>query len=543
MRERREPPRAVTVVVLGLLAALLFYPLHRPYLHPDQDVPPTLPLEQMARGSWSPLILMYGSALPNLLHVLNAIGFAIGRALGWWREPVDLLVAWCDAPWLFRIPPRAIAMGAGVASLCAVRAITAVVADGWSALGAATILGTWMLFVREHHHGWYDAPASGCALLALWAATVAIRDGRPRRLVLAGALAGLAASFKFNLAPAVPAVLAGALVLPRGRRLAPAAGAAGAALLAFVVTTPESVLETARLASYLAVYIRVQGQVLAAAAGPDGNRLLETLGRAVGWSGLAFAAAGLVLVLRARPRPLVPLLGFGALYGLVLVRAPFALDRYALPIAGPLAILAGCTLARMPPVARAAAVAGLVALGLPDCVGFVRLLAVEDTRVEAARWIDAARARGTRIVVAANPVLATYVGPDLPALPRYEGGLPPDVERALAARAPRCLANVETVEIGPGTPTLAAHAGALVVTTAPPNPSFARASTTPATYAALAREATLEVDLPVGTPPPASAYEVWDLNYVPFSGFDALTRPGPHLQLWRVRTPSPDRGG
>src|SRR5262249_19373973 len=159
-----------------------------------------------------------------------------------------------------------------------------------------------------HHHGWYDAPASGTALLALWAATLALRDVRPRLLVLAGALAGLAASFKFNLAPAVPAVLAGALVLPRGRRLATAAAAGLAAFVAFVVTTPESIFETGRLLTFLAVYVRVQGQVLAAAAGPNGNRLLETLGRGIGWSGLAFAAAGLVLALRTRPRPLVPLL-------------------------------------------------------------------------------------------------------------------------------------------------------------------------------------------------------------------------------------------
>ena len=399
------------------------------------------------------------------------------------------------------------------------------------------ILGTWILFVREHHHGWYDAPASGCALLALWAATTAIRDARPRRLVLAGALAGLAASFKLNLVPTVPAVLAAALVLAPGRRLRVAAATAAAAIAAFVVATPESILETARLARYLTVYVRVQGQVLAAAAGPDGNRLLETLGRGIGWTGLAFAAAGLAVVLRVRPRPLVPLLAFVALYGVVLVSAPFALSRYTLPIAGPLAVLAACALARVPLAARAAAVAGLVALGLPDCVRYVRLLAIEDTRVEAARLVEAEWARGGRVLVAANPVLASYVGPDLPRLPRYEGGLPADVERALAARAPRCVSRIETLGLTPGIHPLAADGGALVVTTDPPNPSFVRASTVPEVYAALARDATLERDLPVGTPPAASAYEVWDLDFHPFSGLAGLTRPGPHLRLWRVRMP------
>jgi hypothetical protein len=124
MRETAAPSRSSCS---GLASSSSIRCIARPA--PDQDVPPTLPLEQMARGSWSPLVLMYGSALPNLLHVLDAAAFQLGRLLGWWREPVDLLVAWCQRPWLFRIPPRAIAMGAGVVSLCAVRAITAVVAD------------------------------------------------------------------------------------------------------------------------------------------------------------------------------------------------------------------------------------------------------------------------------------------------------------------------------------------------------------------------------------------------------------------------------
>jgi hypothetical protein len=39
-RERR--PVGEVALFLGL-AALLFYPIHRPYLHPDQNLLPTLP--------------------------------------------------------------------------------------------------------------------------------------------------------------------------------------------------------------------------------------------------------------------------------------------------------------------------------------------------------------------------------------------------------------------------------------------------------------------------------------------------------------------
>src|SRR5262245_16017959 len=100
----REPPRAVTVSLFAALAVLLFYPLHRPYQHPDQDLTATLPLYFMALPTWVPRIInMYGSALPNLLHAIGAVGLRVGRIAGWWSEPVDMLVGWCQTPWLFRI--------------------------------------------------------------------------------------------------------------------------------------------------------------------------------------------------------------------------------------------------------------------------------------------------------------------------------------------------------------------------------------------------------------------------------------------------------
>jgi len=537
MRWRDEPPRAVTIVVFTALATLLVYPLHRPYLHPDQDVLPTLPLTQMAWGTWSPLILMYGSALPNLLHVLDLALFWIGRAAGWWRDPADLLIAWCGAPWLFRIPPRVIAAGMGIASLVAARAVAAKATDRWTALAAPALLGTWLVFVREHHHGWYDAPAAGAAMLALWAATAYVHAPSTRWLVAAGAFAGLAMSCKFNLAATIPAVLTAPLAAPAGRRVRDLAIVAVAAALAFVATTPESVLETARLMAYLAIYIPVQSTVLGHAAGNGGNRLFETLGSGIGWSGVAVALAGATVAALERRRVLVPTLAFVAAYGLILVRSPLVMLRYALPIAGPLAILAAYALARLPATARVAATLALVALGLPGSVAYVRLLAVEDTRTEAARLVEAEWARGGRVVFAANPVLASYAAPDRPALPRYERGLPPDVERALAARAPHCGTPLETTQAT----TLADLAGALVVTSDPPTSEFTRASTGPATTRMLEGDATLVADLTVERTPVERPYEVFDLNYVPLARLGSLTRPGPRMRFWRVPAKAPGK--
>jgi len=151
--------------------------------------------------------------------------------------------------------------------------------------------------------------------------------------------------------------------------------------------------------------------------------------------------------------------------------------------------------------------------------------------------VEAEWARGGRVVFAANPVLASYAAPDRPALPRYERGLPPDVERALAARAPHCGTPLETTQAT----TLADLAGALVVTSDPPTSEFTRASTGPATTRMLEGDATLVADLTVERTPVERPYEVFDLNYVPLARLGSLTRPGPRMRFWRVPAKAPGK--
>ncbi len=537
----REPPRAATVALLAALALLLFYPLHRPYQHPDQDLVPTLPLYFMASPTWRPRIVnAYGSALPNLLHVVDAVTLRIGRVAGWWTDPSDLLVAWCRAPATFRIAPRAVAMIAGLASLIAARGIVGIVAPGWSALVAPAILGTWLMFVREHHHGLYDAPASGLALLALWMATAHARAPSLRHIVAAAALAGLATACKYNLAPAVVAVVASAVVVPPAWRTRTALVAIVTAAVAFVVGDPEVVVDHARWYAYVSAYIPLQKQVLATAAGTVGNHLMENASHGIGWVGLALAAAGLPVALTARNRALVPLIVFPALYALVLWTTPLALDRYILPIAGPLAVLAALALSRLPPALGVALAAFVVGIGLPSCVQYVRLLAIEDTRVEAAKLVRAEWARGGRVLIAANPVLSSYVGPDLAALPRYDPPLPATVLHAIETHAPHCTRPLESLTFPDGadaSDALRPYAGALVITVDAPAPDFVRASTPPAVAAALAQHAALVGDLQVERYPAHRHYEVFDLDYVPFTGIRSLLRPGPRMRFWRVAPP------
>ena len=530
----REPPRALTVALFAALTALLVYPLHRPYLHPDQDLPATLPLFHMASPTWVPRIInMYGSALPNAMHVFEAIALRVGRIAGWWSEPVDMLVAWCQAPWLFRMLPRAFAMAFGLASLVAVRRTVALAANGWSALAAPAILGTWLLFVREHHHGLYDAPASGAAMLALWAAASHIRAPSLARIVAAGALAGLATSFKYNLAPTVPAVIAATAVVDRTWRVRTVLVAGVAAAVAFVVTSPEILIDHARWRAYMETYIPLQHRILTGYAGSGGNQLLVNFGLGMGWIGLALAGMAFVVTAVAHERVLVPVLAFVVLYGAVLANSPLAIIRYLLPITGPLAVLIGFALSRLPRPVAAIVTVALVGIGLPACIEHIRFLAIEDTRVEAARLVEAERARGGRVLLAANPVLGVYSSPDVPQLPHYTPDLPPAVAQEIAERVPLCTQPIGYV-LPADAEALRAHAGALVVTTDAPTPTFATSSTPPDVMALLEGEATLVADLEIERWPAERRYEKLDLNYVPFTGLGSLRRPGPRLRVWRI---------
>jgi hypothetical protein len=373
-------------------------------------------------------------------------------------------------------------------------------------------------------------------MLALWAATAYVRAPSLRRIVIAGTLAGLATSFKYNLAPVVPAVLVAAAVAP-GRTRA-AAAAILAAAVAFVLSTPEIVIDHVRWRTYLSGYIPLQNQILTVAAGPGGNHLLENALHGIGWIGLTLAGAGFAVAATSRERALVPLLTFVGLYGLVLVTTPLALTRYILPIAGSLAVLVAIGLSRLPAPAGLIVAAFVVGVGLPACVEHVRLLAVEDTRVEAARVVTAEWMHGGRVLIAANPVLASYVGPDLALLPRYDPSLPAAVRHDVESRAPLCTRSIEPLVLPSGIDpavALRAYAGALVVTSDPPGPAFVRASTPAEVTAAIEREATLVADLQIERTPVHREYEVLDLNYMPFTGLASLVRPGPRLRIWRVR--------
>jgi hypothetical protein len=256
---------------------------------------------------------------------------------------------------------------------------------------------------------------------------------------------------------------------------------------------------------------------------------------------LAASVLGVVMMLYRRERALAPLLAFGVLYGWVVWRSPLVFNRYALPLAGPAAVLAAYGLHHaMSFRARVAVATLLVAIGLPACLAYDHLIAQEDTRVESARWLAQHVRPDAAVFLPGNLLTAIYLGPDLPK-PLSVTGLPPDRAEALQARMPPrfphrrryLLRPARYAASPPGPGRLASWENGIVVTSETREGPFAKESTPADLVADLERHAVLLADYPVERSPGPRTYEP-DLNYVPMRGMSTLRRPGPRLRIWYV---------
>ena len=543
-----SPPRWLERATFVALAALLYFPLHVRYQNPDQDYP-ALALFELVRGGWAPWSLHYPSALNNLLRAGYALALLGARLAGHHLDAGDLLAAWSRDPAPFRILPRFIAMTGGAVSLVAVARPTALATDRWSGLLAAVLLGTSYMFVREHHHGMYDAPASAAAAVSLALAARYVR--RPAAGVLAGAAAAaaLATSFKYNAAVTLvsPLLALGLAPPPAGGRTRAVVAAACAAGATLFVTSPAVFLQPAQLVVHLWV-LRAAYRGLAGRAVAYG--FLDVLRNGLGLPLLAVAAAGAAMMIRRRERALVPLLAFAAVYGALAWQNPLPLNRYALPLAPPVALLAACGLHwALPTRLRVVAAAALVALGLSSSLQYLSLIGREDTRVAAARWLRAHVRPDARVFLPGNVMTAGYVGPDLPRAFVLPEDLSPATLEVLRMKLsppfPHTWRFFAPPGDGGGSPAgperLAPWSNAIVVTSELREGPFAGESTPAAAIADLERWAVLLADYPVEREADRRAWEP-DLNYAPMRGMATLLRPGPRLRVWYVpkRDASPE---
>jgi hypothetical protein len=516
--------------VIALAAALLRfwglgYGLPHPAARPDEDLVVGKALKISLGQMRDPRDFNYSHGVYYLHAAALAAYRGAGHVLGWYPDADSFLddIALQHPALQYRICRTSSAL-MGVAT---------VLIAGWAAwegyrrrsvaLLAALLVAVNLLHARDSHFGTVDVPMTLFATLCLGFSLRAGRSEARRDYVLAGISAGLATSAKYNAVTVVFAIAAATLrpllagpAVRRRRAILSLAVAAAASILAFAVTSPYCLL---RLSDFLAG-VAVQRRELFDGAGEAAWRvhLRLTLPGAFGIAGFVAAACGLGRALWLRRPADIAILAFvvptfATLAGITWVQA-----RYMIPLVPPLAILAAEAVeAVLPPGPVWLGVAAL-ALGLQplrSTIAFDRLAAREDTRLQAARWIDGHFPPGTRI--------AYCEGYGAPAL-NTDARRPPAFE---PVKVPCSIGALQ-------------KAGArYAVTHTHPDIPFFRPSGEVLDWL-MAHAAPLAIFDPVTNAKGLRrCFFEGDAFYLPYCRFESVERGGPAVTIWDLAAPAP----
>jgi dolichyl-phosphate-mannose-protein mannosyltransferase len=381
-------------------------------------------------------------------------------------------------------------------------------------LVAAACLGLAFLHVRDSHFGVTDVPMTCMVLVAFLAIVKLSQSGSHQDLVAAGIWTGLAVATKYNAAllalPACFAVLDDPARRPVRVRLGRAVLFCTIMTGAFLIVCPYSVINHQK---FLADVMDVSRH-LANGHGPDLGRgwtyhFTTTLRYGLGAPLLAAGVAGLLLMVWREGRRGVFVALFPVGYYMLMGTGRTVFARYALPVVPFLCLTAGYLIANMAAAAatyllrprwRVPATAVITAAVLwpsvLSVIAFDRLIARDDSRVLARRWIEARFPPGTTIAQLGQSNGHVYID--------YE------IDYALS--------NVT-----------AAARPTLVIVVSSPLDSPSIASVAPW----LEREYDLQfTQTVVAENDPANTYDRQDEFFVPYAGFHDVERPGPNLRIY-----------
>lgn len=415
-REATDMKPAVVwlLVVLAVAAALRFAHLGHgiPFqLGVDEPQIVSRVLGMMRTGDFNPHFFDYPGLVLYLQLGVACLRFLAGAAA---RQFASLdVVEVAD----FVLWGRAVTAAMGVGTVFLVHQV----GMRWGArhaLLAAGLLAVLPMHVRESHYVLTDVPATFFTVLTFLLALVAHERGTGAAFAWAGAAAGLAMGTKYpaGLTIILPVIAAWMTLNAKPSRLACAAGALGAWVVAFLAVAPYTLLDLPGFLNgfaQLTSYYRPHGSELE----PSGITYLKHLRINFGWPATLLMASGFVLgVVRAVSGPgrlrWTLLIVFPVLFFYMLSGQGLAYGRYLLPIVplacmlAAIAVISGVSLLRRFDIPRAPRTALIVALTvaavLPPTVnalGFVRMIGRPWTQAEAYKWILRNVPDGTRIAI------------------------------------------------------------------------------------------------------------------------------------------------
>jgi 4-amino-4-deoxy-L-arabinose transferase-like glycosyltransferase len=427
---------------------------------------------------------------------------------------------------------RALAVMMGVLTVWGVYCVTSLVFDGTIALGAALFLALSFLHVRDSHFGVTDIPMTAMVVLAVAAIERWRRAGGLARAAIAGLLAGLATSTKYNgLGVAVPFAVAAGLRLFENREQPRAFVTAAASLavfggtlaLALFATSPYILIDWSR-------FVRSVSATQAMIAAGHGMVIGRgwwyyaqvVLPAAVGWPIFVAGTLGIAAALLTKFRETATLFAFPIAYYLIAGRGYGVFARYILPVIPFLCIGAAwlvveavrlLTRSSSSSIRRLALVGTLVVVVAPTAYKTFlldRLLGTTDNRT----------VTGRALVEMLPPGSVFYQSGEA------YGHVPLGMDgREASVRVARFDAT--TAMFAPADPDwILVQRSPLVLYSAVP----------PALEQLLKERYTLARQFPTETRANAArVYDQQDAFYLPIEGLEGLTRPGPSFELYSRR--------
>jgi hypothetical protein len=511
----RAPHRLLLIAILVVAALARFWALGfglpHPAARPDEEAVGSM-AGSYYDGNFEQTIFTY----PPLFTLVVAgtlwlVSRHVPSALSWMNIRLGLSDPGTAAE---RIVARFLSAAAGVASVWLLFRIGTRLFGRPTAFAAAACLALAFLHVRDSHFGVTDIPMTCMVLVGFLAIVKLSESGSRRDLVAAGVLTGLAVATKYNAAllvlPACFAILNDPLRRPIRIRLGRVVAFGVIMTAAFLIVCPFAVLSYEK---FLADVVDVSRH-LADGHGPDLGRgwtyhLTTTLRYGLGMPLLAAGILGLPLMVWREGRRGILVALFPVAYYASSGSGRTVFARYALPVVPFLCLTAGYLVATMAvvvtnyirrPAWRIPATTVLTAAvlwpSILSVIAFDRLIAREDSRVLARRWIEARFAPGTTVAQFGPSNGHVYI--------YYETAY--QLSDAMSTPRPTLVIVVSSPLGSPGLDGVAPW---------------------------LEREYDLQfVQKVVAEDDPANSYDRQDEFFVPLTGFHQIERPGPNLRIY-----------
>jgi len=526
-----------SAVLLGILALAAFlrvwgmdYGIPHPTARPDEERIVGRSMHILATGDFHPGDYTY----PGLLKYLNTLLLAayvwVGTLVGRYDRTFDFLFdAAVLRPGLGYAISRWTSVVLGVATVGATYLLGR---DAYrnKAVGlvAAAALATNLFHVRDSRFATVDATMTFFIVMSILFAIRVSRDWRLRDFLLAGAFAGFATATKYNaglviLSLIVPTLLGIVKSRSSGSEIPSPVSLLERLVLAglvmtgvFVACTPYTLLNFSRVLHQLGT---IQGQLYGSVA-PRAlwTHLSVSFPVGFGWLFFVAAAAGLVRMLWLRRSSDIVLLAYFVPSFVTIASVRWILPRYLMPDIPLVALAASEFLvvvvgrSRMMPTLLLGV--GLAVPGLVRSVGFDRLAAAADTRLQASEWVAHNLAPQTEVLLCRG-----YGAPFL----NEDRRRPPAFQPSLVDCTPEAVR-------GTGARFLITHEHPVIT-------SYSEVSGEMKAFLAEHASPRIVFDPFRGTPSVLPYFYPSDAFFLPISHFGTLTRGGPIVTVWE-RSPA-----